>query len=383
MNTITQKIDVLIIGAGPIGLFLGLRLHQLGLSFKILEKNNVRDPHSRALGVHPPSMELLQTLQVSDVILSKAKKIDSGLLYMERKKIASIDLSSCKKPFNYVIAIPQLQTEIILEEILLSRYPGCIETGSLIDFCETDESITAQYSTGDKDKHEIQTSYLVGCDGKNSFVRNKADIAFVGDLYSEQYIMGDFQDFSPLNDNVALFTGKKGVIESFPLPNQCRRWVVNVGQEIDAPSGEKIAQFIFERIGLSIEGKDCFWATTFKTQGLIAEKIASERVLLCGDAACVVSPIGGQGMNLGWFNAWALAEALVKANKQPEERRMFFDHYNKIAIKNAKNATKRARLYRYLGRQSNFLLFKKMIAYALTHWPCKRIFYNIFTMRYF
>ncbi len=93
MNADTRKLDVLIIGAGPVGLFLGLCLHQLGISFKILDKSHVRDPHSRALSIHPPSMELLQALQASDKIMSEAKKISECLLYMQAKQLASQEKS--------------------------------------------------------------------------------------------------------------------------------------------------------------------------------------------------------------------------------------------------------------------------------------------------
>lgn len=377
-----NQYDVIIIGAGPVGLFMGLRLQQLGLRFRILEKREQLNHHSRAIGIHPPSLELLEQLDAVHPILRQSISVNMASVYANKKEILSFDLSICSKPYNFIASISEKNTELILKDLLLSRAPNSIKYSSTFTRFEEGAGQVNVFYTRNDQENKLTCHYLVGCDGKNSSVRQAMNNSFPGDDYNENYIMGDFIDRTNLGSEASLFLSNEGVIESFPMPKNLRRWVVSINNFIDNPSGIDIANAVEQRLNITINPNDAQEVSGFKTHGLIAEHFAKNNILLAGDAACVVSPIGGQGMNLGWMNAWQASEAIIQSMQQPNKQKSFFDAYEKQAIKRCKNAILRAKFYRFIGRQAHRLWIKKIILIIMGHQPIKKFMANIVTMRY-
>jgi len=374
--------NAVIIGAGPVGLFLGLRLHQLGYSFKILEEKDTVDMHSRAIGIHPPSMERLHLLGIADRISELAVHVETADVYIDKKKISTLSFLQCKKPFNFITVIPQSMTEKALEEELVARCPGCVDRGIKgFDFKTGAEKVTVNVLKSSGKNESVTSDFLLACDGKNSSIRESLGIQIHGKYYKDCYIMGDFRDDTVIGSKAIIFLSRHGVVESFPLPGKKRRWVIKTEHFDPDPKPASITGFISERTGYQVESESATMASGFRTQGLIAEKLAKGRIILAGDAAHVTSPIGGQGMNMGWLNAWRLAEVVDHCLKNRRYDESAVLQYEKEAKAAAKRVIKRAEFNMFLGRKCRYQTLRRLVVQFMTDTPIRSVFARNFTMR--
>ncbi|MEX2640122.1 MAG: NAD(P)/FAD-dependent oxidoreductase [Balneolales bacterium] len=307
-----QPYDVIIAGAGPVGLLLGLRLQQLGLNFILLEKRREPFQHSRSIGIHPPSLRLFDRLQVSKPLLREGICIQTGLaLYDKTRELGMLDFGRCPKPYSFILSLPQFHTERILKEALLERRPGCLrESLEVVDFREHPTHVTVTVRDAAGIVATVRSRFLVGCDGKNSRVRTRAGLAFRGWTYPGHYAMGDFRDETAFGCKAVIYVDNEGLVESFPLPGSRRRWVAELNGTSGPASPVDFCRVIENRTGLQVDASTQSMYSGFKAGHYLAETFYAGRVLLAGDAAHLISPIGGQGMNLGWLNAWDMGEWL-------------------------------------------------------------------------
>ncbi|MEO6310166.1 MAG: NAD(P)/FAD-dependent oxidoreductase, partial [Leifsonia sp.] len=154
--------------------------------------------------------------------------------------------------------------------------------------------------------------YLVGADGARSRVRAAAGIGWRTYGRSATYLMADFPDPGANGSTAVLFFERGGVVESFPLPGARRRWVAMTQTLSPGASGADLAATIRRRTTVNLTDAVAP-PSAFAVQQRLAERMVVGRIVLLGDAAHEISPIGGQGMNLGWLDAMALAPALERA----------------------------------------------------------------------
>jgi 2-polyprenyl-6-methoxyphenol hydroxylase-like FAD-dependent oxidoreductase len=313
MNAPDKHIPIVIVGGGPVGLFLAIACLKKGLTCRVLEqrKNPVSD--SRSLGIHPTSIELFDELNITEPFLKAGLKIKKGLALTRKHKLGEILFEQCPKPHNYILACPQFTTEKILRKELHKLDKNALITQAEFQhFTEHEYGVEVTYSTPSQADNQITAAYLVGCDGKNSRVRKTASIHYSGKRYKDTYMMGDFEDTTEFGSNAVIFLPKAGVIECFPLPNKMRRWVVKTSSFIEHPSKQQLAAEVQARIGYKLLEVQHTMLSSFGVQHFMAETFAKGKILLAGDAAHVVSPIGGQGMNIGWLDAWELTRTLAR-----------------------------------------------------------------------
>jgi 2-polyprenyl-6-methoxyphenol hydroxylase-like FAD-dependent oxidoreductase len=376
-----NEFNITIVGGGPVGLFLGICLSKVGINCIILEKRTKPVPDSRSLGIHPVSLELFQQLGFSDDFLDAGISIEKGIAHTGKKKLGEIDFSQLQKPFNFILACPQFKTERILTRQFLELNPdGFINGAEVISVSQSTDSVTCEYRTSQGD-FEVESSFLIGCDGKNSLVRRETDIPFEGKRYTDTYIMCDVEDTTDFGDKAVVFLPKDGLIECFPLPNNMRRWVVKTDDFIKKPTQAKLSDLILKRIGFDISIVTCSMLSTFGVQQFTAESFIENRILLAGDAAHVVSPIGGQGMNLGWLGAWKLSQALEKISCHPENKNILLEKYQKEQKRILKTAARRAEWNMKLGRKQLIPLLKKALVMAILRTPLSKSAAKIFSMR--
>ncbi len=376
-----NEFKIIIVGGGPVGLFLGICLSKAGINCTILEKRTHYVPDSRSLGIHPVSLELFQQLAFSEEFLRAGILIKKGLAHDGIKALGEIDFTQLKKPFNFILACPQFETEKILTNKFLELNPnGLIQGAEVTSIRQNENTIHCQYSTNNGDI-DLQSDFLIGCDGKNSFIRQEAGIFYDGKRYPDTYIMGDFEDTTNFGENAAIFLPKDGLIECFPLPNNKRRWVVKTDDFAKAPSQKLLSDLVHQRVGYDISKVDCNMLSSFGVQQFTAETFAKGRVILAGDAAHIVSPIGGQGMNLGWLGAWNLSKVLENISKHPEDRKTGLTRYQKEQKKILKIVARRAEWNMRLGRKQFIPFLKSGLVRIILNSPLSKIAAKKFTMR--
>lgn len=382
INRSQNDVDIVICGGGPIGLYLAARLIQKGFSCRVLEKNNEIYRHSRSLGIHPVSLELFERAGIVEPFLNVGLKIRKGIAFWNRDRLGEISFDNCPKPFNYILALPQWQTEKILQEWVNRLDQNALIRGAEITTIQDQgHIITTTYSTKSGDQETINSRFLVGCDGFNSFVRETLNIPFEGKPYPDSYIMGDFMDNTDFSQDAAVYLHKYGLIESFPLPSGLRRWVVKTDQKIQDPTPDLLIRLVYDRIGHVIPDAKCEMISSFGVQHYLVPTMAKGNILLAGDAAHVVSPIGGQGMNLGWLDAEAAVQTIIQSFKDHSEQSNLFLLYSKNQRKIAKQVAKRAEMNMWLGRKESSRLPVKWTMKVLLNTPLLKLLAQLFTMR--
>lgn len=307
-----EQVDVLIVGAGPTGLSLALALHLLGIRPMVVDRQAAGANTSRAAVVHARTLEVLSGLGVADDLLACGLKVPTFRVRDRDRVLLDVDFSGLDTPFPYTLMLPQNETEKMLLRHLHAA-GGRVERPVEMLFAKigTDGAdVTLRCENGER---TVRARWIVGCDGGHSAVREAAGIGFAGGDYDEAFVLADVSMTWPLpREEVDLFLSRDGLAVVAPLPGERFRIVATVKSPptfVDAP-------FLSELLALrgptqSIRIDDVSWSSNFHLHHRVAQTPWRGRTLLCGDAAHVHSPAGGQGMNTGIQDATSLAAALA------------------------------------------------------------------------
>jgi 2-polyprenyl-6-methoxyphenol hydroxylase-like FAD-dependent oxidoreductase len=333
--------QVLICGAGPTGLVLALWLAKRQVPFRIIDKAPHGGTASRALVVQARTLEFYRMLGIDNAIVDQTTKIDQLRLWVRQRHVGTVlfgrDATGISAFPNFYV-FPQDEHERVLEAEL-ERLGIRIERNTeLVSFSEEKEGIDAQLKTTAGETSTLHVAYLAGCDGSWSKVREIIGAAFPGGTYDPIYYVADIVASGPVvNGGLNLALDDNDFLAVFPMHGEGRVRLVGTVDSEDPDrvfQWDDVSQDIIRR--LEIETKAVNWFSTYRVHHRVASFFRKGRAFLCGDAAHVHSPVGGQGMNTGIGDAINLAWKLdaVLRHQAPE---IILDTYEQERIPFAKS----------------------------------------------
>lgn len=326
--------DVIIIGAGPVGLLLALLLGRRQMRVLVLEKRTDLPVQSQAIGITPPSLEILDLARLGPAFIQNGIRIHDCHVHGRVGRLGCVSFREIAGAYRFILSLPQRETMRLLAEALDLEPTVTLIRGIEVT-AVTQDARHVTVCARDVD-YEFKASYAVACDGWRSAVREMLGIRTRRRDYGCHFVMGDFTDRTPLGEEAHVFFTPAGAVESFPLPAGERRWIV----QTDDPR-ELIPQ-VRQRAGWLLDPADQLNESAFSPLRIDCKRMVQGRVLLCGDAAHVMSPIGGQGMNTGFADAEFAAEALHAILRYGESPQVWLRNYERCRRKSARAAARRA-----------------------------------------
>jgi 2-polyprenyl-6-methoxyphenol hydroxylase-like FAD-dependent oxidoreductase len=325
-TNLPDETDVLVVGAGPVGLTVAIGLRLRGVDVTLIDDQAAGANTSRAAVVHPRTVEVLDGLGVAGALGDRALHLREFSVRDRDRVLLPLSFGALPTPFPEILMVPQSTTEQVLLDRLTELGGQVLRPHRVGDIRQDPEGVTATIDGVDgadavgasatRRPHHIRARYLVGADGLHSTVRERAGIGFSADRGGESLTLADVTVTGGLpEDEVVIYFSKAGMLVSAPLPDGTVRIVAEVDEAPADPDTGHLQQLLDER-GPQAERAvvtDVVWGSRFLVHHRVADTFRSGRFLLAGDAAHVHSPAGGQGMNLGIRDAASLAGALAAA----------------------------------------------------------------------
>lgn len=316
-------VEVLIAGAGPVGLALALELQRFGIRFRIVERNAERSTTSKALGLQPRLSEVFAILGIAGKFFARgfdgvravnlhtsARKLSIGMRFAHNQ--AGRD--ACQPR---MIIIPQSVTEEILERSLAERGHVVERRRELIGFSQTADWVDSIVRREDGAEESIRSQFLVSCEGAHSVIRKQAGLTFAGATFPLRFLLADVTIDWDLPDNeVQAWFHRDGSFAALPFGAQKWRLIVECADDLnDAPREvtlELLQELVVERTEKKkVRIRDPLWLSDFRINARMVDQFRDKRVFVAGDAAHIHSPAGGQGIATGIQDATNLAWKLA------------------------------------------------------------------------
>ena len=313
--------DVLIIGAGPTGLVLALWLTKLGVKVRIVDKTAELGTTSRALAVQARTLELYRQLDLSDEILKRGHKTPAVNLWVRGKRAARLpfeEIGSDLTPYPFLLIFPQDEHERLLIERLQALGVAVERRTELVGFEDRGGFVTARLGRPDGGKEVCEATYIAGCDGARSLVRETIGTGFPGGTYRHLFYVADVQgEGPPFDGELHADLDEADFLALFPLAGKGRARLIGTvrDERADHPDTLKFEDVSDRAIkNLKVSVLRVNWFSTYHVHHRVTEHFRKGRAFLLGDAAHIHSPAGGQGMNTGIGDAinlaWKLAAVL-------------------------------------------------------------------------
>lgn len=335
--------EVLVVGAGPVGTLLAAELTRFGVDVAVLERRPAAGGGSRAIGLHAPTLAALESGGATERILTRAVRVRRGEARSDGRTLGVVDFGRLDARHPYVATLPQGETEAALRG----------------DGPEPERGLTVTRVTRDRDRVRVDTDQgehvapivvMAGGVGARGLVFRST--ALRRTAYPDRYLMTDAA-LPPREDaeTAVVHLAPGGVLESFPLPDGQRRfvaWDAGGSREPHALTA-RLREAMRER-GESEAAELVTSATEFGVRRVLAPALRRDRLFVIGDAAHEISPIGGQGLNLGLLDAATLAPLLAAWTRLGSAPESDLAEWERDRLRSARVAGRLAAVNMGLGR---------------------------------
>lgn len=340
------KTQVLIVGAGPTGLYLAHELARRGVSVRLIDKAPEPGPSSRAVVVQARTLELYRQSGLADEVVARGLKFMGVNLWSGGVKRAHVpfgDIGIGLSPYPFGLIYPQDEHEAFLIERLKALGVEVERPIELVGFDDYGDMVEARLRHADGPEEIVEADWIAGCDGAHSTVRETLRMGFPGGTYSHLFYVADIRGSGPMIDgelHIAIDTAD--FLGVFPLKGKGRARLIGALRREDVDrlgslSWEDVNPAILNRLKLEVAKVN--WFSTYHVHHRVAGRFRAGRAFLLGDAAHIHSPVGGQGMNTGLGDAANLAWKLAAVIGESGDERLL-DSYDQERVRFAHRLVK-------------------------------------------
>jgi 2-polyprenyl-6-methoxyphenol hydroxylase-like FAD-dependent oxidoreductase len=318
-----SKTQVLIVGAGPAGLFAASELLRHGIRPRIVEQRTAPHHETRGTAIQPAVLEVLHKGGVVDPFLASSVRIrEVELMGPELKRIGLTEFAGLGCKYAFQCAQPQWFTEAAVRDRLKGQGLQ-VEFGVEATAIAADnDGVTVTLDNGGR-REVVRAEYLFGAGGGHDLTRHSMVEHLDGETYGGRFIVADAKLVLPAPEGRArIIVAATGFVLLAPLPEG--RWLIFVNrdegdQAVNPPVAADLARLINTRIGTEAGLSDLRWTSYFRMHRRVVPSLSDGRRFLLGDSGHLSSPMGGEGINSALMDganiAWKLALVLRGAAK--------------------------------------------------------------------
>jgi 2-polyprenyl-6-methoxyphenol hydroxylase-like FAD-dependent oxidoreductase len=345
--------EVLVTGAGPVGMFTALRLAENGVKVKLIDQESCTAGRSYACALHPRTLQLLDEVGVARDAIKLGRRVDTIAFCQGADRRAEIDLSRLPVDFPFVLVLEQTILEDLLEQKLQERaglkvhwnhrladlsMRGEVATATIEELAmEGKGYIVPDFEMAVKKTVTAEADYVVGTDGQGSIVRQRLGIENERAGEPELFVVYELETEEDLPPEMRVVLDERSSSVVWPLARNKCRWSFQWLQAdapadfprkdrdrftiAEAPGGGDVRlhleQLLRERAPWFKSGiKEVGWATDIQFEHRLARQLGRDQAWLAGDAAHQTGPVGMQSMNIGFREGSDLAEKLGRILRQ-------------------------------------------------------------------
>jgi 2-polyprenyl-6-methoxyphenol hydroxylase-like FAD-dependent oxidoreductase len=328
-----QEADVVVVGAGPVGLLAALALKTAGVDVAVYDANRRTGVHSYATVLHVATQNLLDRAGLLAACSAHGRPVDKLVLYEGAQRKADIDIALAAGESTHLLVVPQSRLESILEDALASRgvrvhwehrIQSLEAAAEGVDLVVARlDSVSTGYPIARSERvvasmFDLTAKYVIGADGYDSFVRRRLGIDNPATGNAEMFSVYQLEPEGPIPEEGRFVFAKDGVTAYWPLPDgRCRFSFPIADHTQHRPDEAGLLSHLAERapwFPSTVKGIE--WTAHALFERRLANWFGSGRVWLAGDAAHLTGPVGAQSMNVGLREGSDLAACLAAILRQ-------------------------------------------------------------------
>ncbi len=324
------NVDVLVVGAGPVGLFLATALSREGREVLLVDRMTQRSFFCKALGITARTLELFEDLGIVQDAVDAGTWLHGVSTFNDGAPGPAMDIPA-GLPFGS-LSLAQYEVERILEACL-ARHGGKVHYGlTLAGFAQEADGVRAEITGPSGATQTVTSRFIVGCDGGRSTVRTMLGLDFVGDQFPQTFVLADIElDWSLARGrfyrfNLSAAPGHAATtLVAVPVAGSEKRYRLSTtlpegvlkspeGERPTPPTLDEIRAFMSPLLPAGATMTEMHWSSVYRVSHRLVSSYSKGSGFLAGDAAHLHPPVGGQGLNTGVQDAcnlaWKLALAL-------------------------------------------------------------------------
>ena len=347
-----EQTEVLVVGAGPVGLLTAIQAAEAGLAVKIIDQEARTTARSYACALHPRTLKLMDEMGLVSAILHQGRRIETMAFYDHESRRAEVKLSELGGAFPFLLILPQSTVEEVLEQRLQKagvavnwhhRFDSYQEQGDGVLAAVEELGGTAtgyivpHWETVVKKRIPVRTRFVVGADGHGSLVRHRLGIENTRVAGPDFFAAYEFEAEGPPEHEVRVVLDETTTNVLWPLAGNRCRWTFQLLKSkgtSDFPEkdrrpmrfaqprvDEQIRQYV-ELVArqrapwFSAKVQAITWCTDVVFEQRMAKAFGRDHCWLAGDAAHQTGPVGVQSMNVGLYEAAALVRILRQSLRE-------------------------------------------------------------------